>query len=109
MVKAVRDSNRPAGEMATILVSKRQERVERDTMTGLTKRSGVATVALGVAVLICGNWVFVGRRTAAAEPEEVRVIDTVREVFVAAAGDDLGKFHAVTTVDFYAYDNGTRF
>src|ERR1700685_3705254 len=30
-------------------------------------------------------------------------------VVVAAAADDLGKFHAVTTKDFYAYDNGMRF
>ncbi|HUE42971.1 MAG TPA: nuclear transport factor 2 family protein [Candidatus Sulfotelmatobacter sp.] len=77
-------------------------------MTGFTKRSVVA-VALAVAALICGSWIFVASRAAAAEPEEVRVVDTVKEVFVAAAGDDLGKFHAVTTADFYAYDNGMRF
>ena len=37
------------------------------------------------------------------------MVETVKAVFAAAGADDLGKFHSVTTKDFYAYDNGMRF
>jgi hypothetical protein len=69
------------------------------------KRFVIATAVL----LACGSFVFARSGGAAAEAEEVKVVDTVKAVFVAAAADDLGKFHAVTTTDFYAYDNGMRF
>jgi ketosteroid isomerase-like protein len=76
-------------------------------MTGALRRKGLV-IAAG-ALLACGSFVFARIGQAAAEAEEVKVVDTVKAVFVAAAADDLGKFHAVTTTDFYAYDNGMRF
>src|SRR5580704_6713924 len=66
-----------------------------------------AVLAIAMGALACG--MFFARRGVAASPEEAKVIETVKAVFAAAAADDLGKFHAVTTKDFYAYDNGMRF
>jgi ketosteroid isomerase-like protein len=77
-------------------------------MDRLRKRAGVG-VALIVAVMLSGSLIFVAEGFAKPAGEEVRVVDTVKAVFAAAAADDLGKFHAVTTKDFYAYDNGMRF
>ncbi len=63
---------------------------------------------VGAAVMLV-SLVFAGPSAAAPAGEEMRVLDTVKAVFAAASADDLGKFHAVTTKDFYAYDNGMRF
>ena len=41
--------------------------------------------------------------------DQVAVTEAVRSFFAAAAGDDLAKFRAVTTPDFYAFDAGGRF
>jgi ketosteroid isomerase-like protein len=42
-------------------------------------------------------------------PDQIQVTETVRSMFAAAAADDLAKFRAVTTPDFYAFDAGGRF
>jgi hypothetical protein len=44
---------------------------------------------------------------AASAPGEV--LDTIKQMFVAARADDLPALVAVTTADFYAYDGGKRF
>jgi ketosteroid isomerase-like protein len=67
-----------------------------------------SAAAIAFAVL-CGSLVLARTSGAAAGSEDVKVVETVKAVFVAAGADDLGKFHAVTTKDFYAYDNGMRF
>jgi ketosteroid isomerase-like protein len=77
-------------------------------MGGMSRCTGVVSAVIG-AVVVCGCLVFAGRGVAAGETEEVKVVDTVKAVFVAAGADDLEKFHEVTTTDFYAYDNGMRF
>jgi ketosteroid isomerase-like protein len=59
------------------------------------------------ASLVCGS--FVVAQNTGALAEDAKVVETVKAVFVAASADDLEKFHAVTTGDFYAYDNGMRF
>ena len=41
--------------------------------------------------------------------DEVAIVKTLEQVFSAGQRDDLDGFHAVTTKDFYAYDNGKRF
>ena len=41
--------------------------------------------------------------------DQSAIVDTLRSMFAAAKADDLPAFHAVTTQDFYAYDNGKRF
>jgi ketosteroid isomerase-like protein len=41
--------------------------------------------------------------------DQVQVTEAVRSFFAAAATDDLAKFRAVTTPDFYAFDAGGRF
>ena len=41
--------------------------------------------------------------------DQTRVVDTVKEIFAAAAVDDLAKFHAVVGPGFYLYDAGARF
>jgi ketosteroid isomerase-like protein len=40
--------------------------------------------------------------------DQVQVTEAVRSFFAAAATDDLAKFRAVTTPDFYAFDAGGR-
>ena len=60
----------------------------------------------GGGELASGLWAY---EAGAAAEAEMQVVDTVKAVFVAAGADDLGKFHEVTTTDFYAYDNGMRF
>lgn len=41
--------------------------------------------------------------------DEVAIVKTLEQFFSAAQRDDLDRFHAVTTKEFYAYDNGERF
>ena len=41
--------------------------------------------------------------------DEVAIVKTLGEMFSAGQHADLDRFHAVTTKDFYAYDNGKRF
>jgi ketosteroid isomerase-like protein len=41
--------------------------------------------------------------------DQVQVTEAIRSFFAAAAADDLDKFGAVTTPDFYAFDAGGRF
>jgi len=41
--------------------------------------------------------------------DQLQVTEAVRSFFAAAATDDLAKFRAVTTPDFYAFDAGGRF
>jgi ketosteroid isomerase-like protein len=77
-------------------------------MTGRSRRASAVVAVVGAAVMLV-SLAFVGPSTAAPAAEEIRVVDTVKAVFAAAVADDLGKFHAVTTKDFYAYDNGMRF
>ncbi len=72
-----------------------------------TVKIGVALTATFAFALLCGGFALAQNTGALAE--DAKVVDTVKEVFVAAGADDLEKFHAVTTGDFYAYDNGMRF
>jgi ketosteroid isomerase-like protein len=41
--------------------------------------------------------------------DEVAIVKTLEQMFSAAQRDDLDRFHAVTTKEFYAYDGGKRF
>src|ERR1700748_336204 len=41
--------------------------------------------------------------------DPVRVVETMRTMYAAAATDDLAKFHTLATPDFYAFDGGTRY
>lgn len=41
--------------------------------------------------------------------DQNKVVETVRQMFVALANDDLDLFRSVTSTDFYAFDVGKRF
>ena len=41
--------------------------------------------------------------------DEVAIVKTLEQMFSAGQHADLDRFHAATTKDFYAYDNGKRF
>ena len=41
--------------------------------------------------------------------EEDGVVDAMRTMYVAAANDDLEKFHEVAAPDFFAFEGGMRF
>src|SRR5580704_58262 len=74
----------------------------------LTRRVKVLAAVAAIAFAFVGGR-LVSAQTTGAVAEEMKVVETVKAVFVAAGADDLEKFHAVTTSDFYAYDNGMRF
>ena len=38
-----------------------------------------------------------------------QILNAIDTMYAAAATDDLGKFHTVTSPSFYAFDNGKRF
>jgi Domain of unknown function (DUF4440) len=58
---------------------------------------------------------FVGAASAYAAPcmtteeDKGRVVETIRQMYAAAAKDDLDGFHRVTTAEFFAFDGGRRF
>lgn len=41
--------------------------------------------------------------------EKDKVVETVRQMFVALTNDDLDLFKSVTSTDFYTFDVGKRF
>src|ERR1700722_11345541 len=75
----------------------------------MARKMKIAAVLVAAMAFALAGGRFVFAQTTGAVAEEMKVVETVKAGFVAAGADDLGKFHAVTTTDFYAYDNGTRF
>ena len=63
-----------------------------------------STLVLSTALCFAAR---AGSTTGVSDQEQV--IETVRQMFVALANDDLAQFHAVTGADFYAFDVGKRF
>ena len=60
-------------------------------------------------VISCG---MVGAQTPSCTTtaeDGAKVIDTMRQMFVAAKTDDMDRFHKVTAREFYAFDGGKRF
>lgn len=49
------------------------------------------------------------RFTVLLDDPQVRVVDAMRTMYVAATNDDLALFHTVAAPGFYAYDAGRRF
>ncbi len=52
---------------------------------------------------------FDGGAMAAPVGEQIEMFEWLCPNLMRDCSNDLGKFHAVTTADFYAYDNGMRF
>jgi ketosteroid isomerase-like protein len=48
-------------------------------------------------------------QSAPSAADQGQITEAIRSFFAAAATDDLGKFRAVITPDFYAFDAGGRF
>jgi ketosteroid isomerase-like protein len=46
---------------------------------------------------------------ATATDDEAQVVQALQTMYAAATTDDLARFHAVVTPDFYVYDAGKRF
>ena len=68
-------------------------------------------LCVGLWTLTCGVSAGAQEGTARAPraDDEIAIVKTLEHMFSAAQRDDLDGFHAVTTKDFYAYDNGKRF
>ena len=66
----------------------------------------VATVGLALSL---STGAIAADEPAAITDDQAQVTQTVREMFVAAAADDLAKLRSVITPDFYAFDGGGRF
>jgi ketosteroid isomerase-like protein len=66
-----------------------------------------------VVVLAFATWTFaaLGEPPAAPTPasDEAQVTQTMVAMYAALTNDDLEKFHAVVTPDYYAFDGGRRF
>jgi ketosteroid isomerase-like protein len=68
--------------------------------TFLIAAASLLTSTIGVAV---------ADQSSPSAADQAQVTEAVRSFFAAAATDDLAKFRAVTTPDFYAFDAGGRF
>lgn len=80
-------------------------------MIGLTSnfRWGSVVFSFAVVVVLCGNLRAQTPPCTATAADEGKVVDVMRQMYVAAANDDLALFHRVVATDFYAYDGGKRF
>ena len=73
------------------------------------RRWHLALPLLASAVIFCG---MAGAQTPSCTTppgDEAKVIDTMRQLFVAAMTDNLDRFRKVTATEFYAFDGGERF
>jgi hypothetical protein len=73
------------------------------------RRWRLALPLLASAVIFCG---MAGAQTPSCTTtpgDEAKVIDTMRQLFVAAMTDNLDRFRKVTATEFYAFDGGKRF
>jgi ketosteroid isomerase-like protein len=68
---------------------------------------GVILIAIALALI--GLSILFQRPQRSPEADRAKVIATMESMFAAATNDDLDKWHAVATPDFYAFDNGKRF
>ena len=66
-----------------------------------------------VAVFLSATVVFTVRANAAVcaatDVDKVKVVEAMRQMYVAATKDDLDGFHKVVTPEFYTFDGGKRF
>lgn len=64
-------------------------------------------------ITFVSSLMFTVHASAADQPappnDENQVTDAISSFFAALSTDDVGKLHAVTTSDFYAFDGGGRF
>ena len=42
-------------------------------------------------------------------PEQQKIVDTIKAIFVAAKADDIAKFNQIVVPGYYMFDNGMRF
>ena len=74
-----------------------------------TRRWRLGLFLLACAAISCG---MAGAQTPSCTTtpdDEAKIIDTMRQSFVAATTDNLDRFHKVATTEFYAFDGGKRF
>jgi ketosteroid isomerase-like protein len=68
------------------------------------------TLLVAAALLsICTIGTGAAEQTDLSSAEQTHVIEVIRSFFAAATVDDLEKFNAVTSPNFYAFDAGGRF
>jgi hypothetical protein len=60
-------------------------------------------------VILCGDLRAQTPPCTTTVADEGKVVDVVRQMYVAATNDDLALFRRVVTTDFYAFDGGKRF
>jgi hypothetical protein len=73
------------------------------------RRWPLALLLLACAVIFCGMARAQTPSCTTTAQDEAKVIDTMRQLFVAATTDDLDRFHKVAATEFFAFDGGKRF
>jgi hypothetical protein len=68
-----------------------------------------ALLLLAYAIIFCGMAEAKTPSCTTTAEDEAKVVDTMRQMFVAAKTDDLDRFHKVAATEFYAFDGGKRF
>jgi ketosteroid isomerase-like protein len=76
--------------------------------------AGTWATAVGLAntlllALVISASLVIPSIAATAAGDQAKVIEAIHTMYVAAAHDDLAKFHTVAAPDFYAFDTGKRF
>jgi ketosteroid isomerase-like protein len=69
----------------------------------------ITRIAASVFVVIISLIVGFPADSSGVEPEETKVIEAIRLMYVALQNDDLAKFEDITSADFFAFDVGKRF
>jgi Domain of unknown function (DUF4440) len=65
--------------------------------------------SFAIIVVLCGSLSAQTRPCTTTTADETRVVDVMRQMYVAATNDDMALFHRVAATDFYAFDGGHRF
>jgi ketosteroid isomerase-like protein len=78
------------------------------SMMNLLKRNQIQPLLLALGVLLAPSTSAVAA-CSTSPADAARVVDAVKTFFVAAATDDVAKFHSVAAPGFYAFDGGKRF
>jgi ketosteroid isomerase-like protein len=67
------------------------------------------TLAVCLVVFTVGFGATSSAQQKARSADEMKVIDTVKEIFAAAKADDVAKFNSVVSQGYYMFDGGERF
>lgn len=66
-------------------------------------------ISFTATTFLCGAGNVYAARCSTTQADNSRVVDAVKQMYIAAANDDVALFHRIAATDFYAFDGGHRF